>query len=380
MGIAHKSFIREILKVTEDSNIISFAGGLPNPAFFPVKEIAEAAAKIFEMDGRNVLQYSTTEGYLPLRKYIAERYLKRNGLKIHPDQILITNGSQQGLDLIGKAFLNKGDGVVIESPGYLGAIQAFSIYEPTFKSVSLLDDGIDIDMLKKTVRDEQIKLVYTVPTFQNPSGITYSRQKRKDVANILEKHDVIFIEDNPYYELRFAGEDLPLIRNFREENSILLGSFSKIVSPGLRLGWICTTNEIMEKIIIAKQASDLHSNYLAQRIVYQYLIDNDIDKHIIKIRDAYKIRRDLMVSMISEHFPEEIEFTKPEGGMFLWITLPDKISSLDLFEHAIKENVAFVPGNPFYVNGGGNNTLRLNFSNSDEEQIEIGIKRLANII
>ena len=380
MGIAHKSFIREILKVTEDSNIISFAGGLPNPAFFPVKEIAEAAAKIFEMDGRNVLQYSTTEGYLPLRKYIAERYLKRNGLKIHPDQILITNGSQQGLDLIGKAFLNKGDGVVIESPGYLGAIQAFSIYEPIFKSVSLLDDGIDIDMLKKTVRDEQIKLVYTVPTFQNPSGITYSRQKRKDVANILEKHDVIFIEDNPYYELRFAGEDLPLIRNFREENSILLGSFSKIVSPGLRLGWICTTNEIMEKIIIAKQASDLHSNYLAQRIVYQYLIDNDIDKHIIKIRDAYKIRRDLMVSMISEHFPEEIEFTKPEGGMFLWITLPDKISSLDLFEHAIKENVAFVPGNPFYVNGGGNNTLRLNFSNSDEEQIEIGIKRLANII
>ena len=380
MGIAHKSFIREILKVTEDSNIISFAGGLPNPAFFPVKEIAEAAAKIFEMDGRNVLQYSTTEGYLPLRKYIAERYLKRNGLKIHPDQILITNGSQQGLDLIGKAFLNKGDGVVIESPGYLGAIQAFSIYEPIFKSVSLLDDGIDIDMLKKTVRDEQIKLVYTVPTFQNPSGITYSRQKRKDVANILEKHDVIFIEDNPYYELRFAGEDLPLIRNFREENSILLGSFSKIVSPGLRLGWICTTNEIMEKIIIAKQASDLHSNYLAQRIVYQYLIDNDIDEHIIKIRDAYKIRRDLMVSMISEHFPEEIEFTKPEGGMFLWITLPEKISSLDLFEHAIKENVAFVPGNPFYVNGGGNNTLRLNFSNSDEEQIEIGIKRLANII
>lgn len=380
MGIAHKSFIREILKVTEDSNIISFAGGLPNPAFFPVKEIAEAAAKIFEMDGRNVLQYSTTEGYLPLRKYIAERYLKRNGLKIHPDQILITNGSQQGLDLIGKAFLNKGDGVVIESPGYLGAIQAFSIYEPIFKSVSLLDDGIDIDMLKKTVRDKQIKLVYTVPTFQNPSGITYSRQKRKDVANILEKHDVIFIEDNPYYELRFAGEDLPLIRNFREENSILLGSFSKIVSPGLRLGWICTTNEIMEKIIIAKQASDLHSNYLAQRIVYQYLIDNDIDEHIIKIREAYKIRRDLMVSMISEHFPEEIEFTKPEGGMFLWITLPEKISSLDLFEHAIKENVAFVPGNPFYVNGGGNNTLRLNFSNSDEEQIEIGIKRLANII
>lgn len=380
MSIAHKSFIREILKVTEDSNIISFAGGLPNPAFFPVKEIAEAAAKILETDGGNVLQYSSTEGYLPLRKYIAERYFLKNGLKIDPDQILITNGSQQGLDLIGKVFLNKGDRVIMESPGYLGAIQAFSMYEPIFESVSMLDDGIDIDMLEKTVRDKRIKLVYTVPTFQNPSGITYSTKKRKDVANILEKHDIILIEDNPYYELRFAGEDLPLIRNFLEDNSILLGSFSKTISPGLRLGWICTTNEIMEKIIISKQASDLHSNYLAQRIAYQYLIDNDIDEHIVKIRDAYKIRRDLMVSMISEHFPEEIEFTKPEGGMFLWITLPEKISSLDLFEYAIKENVAFVPGNPFYVNGGGNNTLRLNFSNSDEEQIEIGIKRLANII
>jgi len=380
MGITDKSFIREILKVTEDSNIISFAGGLPNPAFFPVNEIAEAAAKIFETDGENALQYNTTEGYLPLRKYIADRYLKRNGLKIDPDQILITNGSQQGLDLIGKAILNKGDNVVIESPGYLGAIQAFSLYEPIFNSVSLLDDGIDIDMLKKTIEDEPIKLVYTVPTFQNPSGITYSKQKRKDFANIVEKQDIIFVEDNPYYDLRFAGEDLPLIRNFLEDNSILLGSFSKIVSPGLRLGWICTNKEIMEKIIIAKQASDLHSNYLAQRIVYQYLIDNDIDEHLMKIRDAYRIRRDLMVSMIAENFPEEIEFTKPDGGMFLWITLPENISALDLFEHAIKEKVAFVPGNPFYVNGGGNNTLRLNFSNSDEEQIEIGIKRLAKIM
>jgi len=380
MGITDKSFIREILKVTENPNIISFAGGLPNPAFFPVEQIAEAAAKIFKIDGENALQYSSTEGYLPLRKYIAKRYLKRNGLILDPDQILITNGSQQGLDLIGKTFLNKRDKVVIESPGYLGAIQAFSLYEPIFYPVSLLDDGIDIDMLKKTIEDEQIKLIYTVPTFQNPSGITYSKQKRKDFANIVGKQDVIYVEDNPYYDLRFAGEDLPLIRNFLEDNSILLGSFSKIVSPGLRLGWICTNKEIMEKIIIAKQASDLHSNYLAQRIVYQYLIDNDIDEHLIKIREAYRIRRDLMVSMISEHFPEEIEFTKPEGGMFLWITLPEKISALDLFEHAIKENVAFVPGNPFYVNGGGNNTLRLNFSNSDEEQIEVGIKKLANII
>ena len=380
MGTTHKSFIREILKVTEDPKIISFAGGLPNPKFFPVKEIANASLKVLDEDGENVLQYSTTEGYLPLREYIAERYRKKKGLKVDPDEILITNGSQQGIDLIGKIFLDKGDQIVIERPGYLGAIQAFSMYEPIFQSIPLLDDGIDTNLLERTFRGNRIKLFYAVPNFQNPSGITYSRQRRRDVANILKKHNAIFVEDDPYGELRFIGEDLPSIRAYLEDNIILLGSFSKIITPGLRLGWICAKKDIMERIIVAKQASDLHSNYLSQRIVYQYLIDNDIDKHILKIRDAYKKRRDLMVSMIAEYFPEEIKYTKPEGGMFLWITLPEGISSLDLFDLAIKENVAFVPGKAFYVDGGGSNTLRLNFSNSDEEKIEEGIKRLANII
>nr|AAU85415.1 transcriptional regulator [uncultured archaeon GZfos12E1]QNO53898.1 aromatic-amino-acid aminotransferase 1 [Methanosarcinales archaeon ANME-1 ERB6] len=380
MGTTHKSFIREILKVTENPKIISFAGGLPNPKFFPVKEIANASLKVLEENGENVLQYSTTEGYLPLREYIAERYRKKNGLKVDPDEILITNGSQQGLDLIGKIFLDKGDQIVIERPGYLGAIQAFSMYEPIFQSIPLLDDGIDTELLEKTFMGNRIKLFYAVPNFQNPSGITYSRQRRRDVANILKEHDAIFVEDDPYGELRFIGEDLPSIRAYLEDDTILLGSFSKIITPGLRLGWVCAKRDIMERIIVAKQASDLHSNYLSQRIVHQYLIENDIDKHILKIRGAYKKRRDLMVSMIAEYFPEEIKYTKPEGGMFLWITLPDGISSLDLFDLAIKENVAFVPGNPFYVDGGGNNTLRLNFSNSDEEKIEEGIKRLANII
>jgi len=201
-----------------------------------------------------------------------------------------------------------------------------------------------------------------------------------DVANILKKHNAIFVEDDPYAELRFIGEYLPSIRAYLEDNVILLGSFSKIITPGLRLGWVCAKKDIMERIIVAKQASDLHSNYLSQRIVHQYLIDNDIDEHILKIRDAYKKRRDLMVSMIAENFPEEIKYTKPEGGMFLWITLPEGFSSLDLFDLAIKENVAFVLGNAFYVDRDGNNTLRLNFSNSDEERIEEGIKRLANII
>ena len=380
MGTTHKSFIREILRVTENPKTISFAGGLPNLKFFPVKEIANASLKVLEEDGENVLQYSTTEGYLPLREYIAERYRTKKGLTVDPDEILITNGSQQGIDLIGKVFLDKGDRIVIERPGYLGAIQALSMYEPIYQSIPLLDYGIDTDLLEKTFRWGGIKLFYTVPNFQNPSGITYSKQKRRDVADILEKHDAILIEDDPYGELRFIGEDLPSMRTYMEDNIILLGTFSKIIAPGLRLGWICAKKDIMEKIIIAKQASDLHSNQLSQRVIYQYLIDNDIDRHIMRIRDAYKKRRDLMVSMITEHFPDEIRCTEPEGGMFLWITLPERISSLDLFDLAIKENVAFVPGNAFYVDGGGNNTLRLNFSNSDEAKIEEGIKRLANII
>lgn len=380
MDTAHKSCIREILRVTENPETISFAGGLPNPKFFPVKEIANASSKVLEEDCANVLQYSTTEGYLPLREYIAERYRTKKGLKVGPDEILITNGSQQGIDLIGKVFLDKGDQIVMERPGYLGAIQALSMYEPIYRSIPLLDDGIDTDLLETTFRGGGIKLFYTVPNFQNPSGITYSGQKRRDVADILKKHGVIFIEDDPYGELRFIGEDLPSMGTYIEDNIILLGTFSKIIAPGLRLGWICAKKDIMERIIVAKQASDLHSNQLSQRVIYQYLIDNDIDRHIMRIRDAYKKRRDLMVSMITEHFPEEIRCTEPDGGMFLWITLPERISSLDLFNLAIQENVAFVPGNAFYVDGGGNNTLRLNFSNSDETKIEEGIERLANII
>ena len=367
-----KSFIREILKVTENPRVISFAGGLPNSRFFPVKEIKDAANKVLEEDGKNVLQYSTTEGYLPLREYIAKRYLDKKGLKISPDEILITNGSQQCLDLIGKTFLNKGDHVAIERPGYLGTIQAFSMFEPAFHSVPLLDDGIDTPFLEKTFDEHRIKMFSAVINFQNPSGITYSKQKRIELGEIIRDHNSSFIEDDPYGELRFMGVDLPSVRNYLEENTILLGSFSKIVSPGIRLGWMCARKEILDKTIVAKQAADLHSNNLSQRILYRYLIDNDLDEHIEKLRKAYKEQRDLMVSLIEEQFPE--------GGMFLWITLPENLSSMELFNQAIKENVAFVPGSPFYVGGGGENTLRLNFSNSDKEKIEEGIKRLAGII
>ncbi|TKJ33870.1 MAG: aspartate aminotransferase [Planctomycetes bacterium B3_Pla] len=377
MARTHKSFIREILKVTEDPKVISFAGGLPNPKFFPVEEIADAAGKVLAEDGRNALQYSTTEGYLPLREYIAGRYFSKKGLKVKPDEILITNGSQQGLDLIGKAFLNKGDRVVVERPGYLGALQAFAIYEPVFEPVPLLEDGIDTDSLEETLRTYKTKLFHAAVNFQNPSGITYSKDKRLQLARIFKDHGTVLVEDDPYGELRFTGQDLPSVRSYLEENVILLGSFSKIVAPGLRLGWICAKKDVMEKLIVAKQASDLHSNYLSQRIVFRYLTDHDIDEHIVKIREAYGRQRDWMVSMIEKYFPEEVEFTRPEGGMFLWVTLSEDVSALRLFDLAKKENVAFVPGSAFYVDGGGKNALRLNFSNSDEDEIEEGIKRLA---
>ncbi len=380
MANAHKSFIREILKVTADPEVISFAGGLPNPKFFPVKGLADAAARVLADDGENSLQYCTTEGYPPLRQYVAEWYSMKKGLEVTPDEILITNGSQQGLDLIGKVFVNAGDRVIIERPGYLGAIQAFSIFEPVFVPVPLQEDGIDTELLEKSLDMNEVKLFHTVVNFQNPSGITYSKEKRLELAEIFKDRDTILVEDDPYGELRFAGDDLPSISSHLQGNVILLGSFSKIVAPGLRLGWICAPEDVMEKVIVAKQASDLHSNYFSQRIVHRYLSDHNIDEHIARIRKAYKNQRDQMVSSIEKHFPEEVEFTRPEGGMFLWVTLPEGVSSLRLFDLAGGENVAFVPGSAFYVDEGGKNTLRLNFSNSSEDQIEEGIKRLAKVM
>ncbi|MCU0822083.1 MAG: PLP-dependent aminotransferase family protein [Spirochaetes bacterium] len=371
-----RSFIREILKVTADPDIISFAGGLPSRDSFPVREITEACVRVLNEDGKTALQYSTSEGYPPLRKFIADRYMAKHNLHVDPDDIIITNGSQQGLDLIGKTLLNEGDHIGIENPGYLGAIQAFSLYKSKFIPVPLLDDGIDIDIFKKTVNSRNIKLFYSVPDFQNPSGISWSAKKRAAAAEIINDRGTLFIEDNPYGELRFIGADLPLIKGMTGDKTILLGSFSKIVAPGFRMGWICVSKNIMDKIIIAKQASDLHSNYFTQRILHQYLVDNDIDAHIAQIRKVYGRQRNAMVNMIEKHFPEEVLCTKPEGGMFLWVTLPERLSSMELFEIAIKEKVAFVPGIPFYTEGGGGNTMRLNFSNTDEGLIEEGISRL----
>ena len=380
VGKVKKSYIREILKVTQHPEVISFAGGLPNPDTFPVNEISKASQKVLESDGKNVLQYSTTEGYEPLRQYICDRYYKRYKLKVDPSEILITTGSQQALDLIGKVFLDKEDSVVIEKPGYLGAIQSLSVFEPNFVSVTLEEDGICIKELKEAISKYNPKLYYAVTNFQNPSGLTYSQEKLENVAEILKDTDTIMIADDPYGELRYSGEEVPSIRNFIKENSILLGSFSKIAAPGLRLGWVCANHEIMDKLITAKQAADLHTSYFSQRVLYQYLIDNDLDEHIAEIRELYKNQQGIMLNAIKEYFPPEVKFTSPEGGMFLWVTLPEGISALSLLDECAKANVAFVPGDPFYVDTENVNTMRLNYTNSTEEEIITGIKRLASVI
>ena len=375
-----RSFIREILKVANDGSVISFAGGLPNRNLFPVEELKAATNKLFDEAGKDILQYSESEGYLGLREWIASRYKEKKGININPQNILITTGSQQALDLLGKIFLNEEDNVILEKPGYLGAIQAFSVYKPRFIQIPLESYGINLDILEKTVEKHSIKLFYCVPNFQNPSGITYSTENRSKIADILELKQTILVEDDPYGELRFWGEDKPSFYKFLPEKTVLLGSFSKTVVPSFRVGWIVANDDIMDKMVVAKQASDLHTNYFGQRIIHQYLQDNDIDQHIVKIREAYGQQRDAMVKAIEEYFPQGITYTKPEGGMFLWVTLPEGLSALKVFEQAIKNKVAFVPGDPFYIGEKNVNTMRLNFSCADEDTIRTGIERLGRIL
>ncbi|MUM76923.1 aminotransferase class I/II-fold pyridoxal phosphate-dependent enzyme [Pseudodesulfovibrio sp. F-1] len=379
MGTVHRSFIREILKVTADPEIISFAGGLPNPELFPVAAMDKAAHEVFSTIGASALQYSTTEGDAGLRAIIARRYKENRGLDVDPDSILITTGSQQILDMVAKVFIDRGDKVVIERPGYLGAIQAFSLFEPEFVSVSLEPDGPDLAELEAAFR-AGAKCFYSVPNFQNPSGVSYSLAKRQAVARLLDEYGVLFVEDDPYGELRFMGDDLPSIFSLRKNPGILCGSFSKIAAPGFRLGWLVADRAVLDKLVIAKQAADLHTSTVAQAIMRRYLETNDIEGHVALIRERYGSQREVMVEMIRRYFPPEVSIIEPEGGMFLWATMPRGASSMDLFDAAIKDKVAFVPGQPFHVDGTGDNTLRLNFSNSDAPRIEEGIRRLGRSI
>ena len=375
-----RSFIREILKVGLDPTVISFAGGLPNREFFPVEELREATTTVFDNHVRDILQYGHSEGCLELREHISQRYRKKLNLDIAVDNILITSGSQQGLDLLGKTLLNDGDGLIIEEPGYLGAIQAFSIYKPTFLPVSVSEEGMDLEKLRQTAASENPKLMYTVPNFQNPSGISYTEENRRGISDILEGTNTLLIEDDPYVDLRFTGQSKISFKTLLPDNTILLGSFSKIIVPGFRLGWLVAPTHIMKKLIVAKQATDLHTTHFTQSIILQYLKKNDIDDHINRIIKAYGNQCQAMLDAIGKYFPKSVRYTKPEGGMFLWVELPQNITSLELFELAVKDKVVFVPGDPFYVNKTGTNTLRLNFSCVDEDTIATGIQRLGNAI
>lgn len=371
-----RSFIREILKVSLDPEIISFAGGLPNKNYFPVEAVRDAADQVFATVGADALQYSNSEGLRELRELIADRYRKRQGLNISPDSILITNGSQQGLDLLGKVLLNPGDAVLIEEPGYLGAIQSLSVYQPAFHPVAVGPGGIDTAMLEQQSLATGAKLLYAVPNFQNPSGVTYSDQVRRRVAVLAESNGFLIVEDDPYGELRFAGAPQPPIYHHAPERTVLLGSFSKTVAPGFRLGWLVAPQPLYGKLLVAKQASDLHTSSLNQYLLCQYLRNNDLDDHVRRIIEAYGRQCRAMVAAAGCHLPAEVRLWEPEGGMFLWGELPSGMDAMRLFEYAVREKVVFVPGAPFFTNGKGASTFRLNYSCSEPEAIERGMERL----
>jgi len=375
------SFIRNILKVTDSPEVISFAGGLPNPISFPLAELQEAINRAIELNGSKVFQYSSTAGYLPLRQYIADKYNRTHNLNITANDVLLTTGSQQALSLIAQVTINNGDGIIIEEPGYLGAIQSFSMSEPTFYPVTLEQDGLNLEELESALKQPNVKFIYTVPNFQNPTGLTYTAERREQVYNLIKDHDVILVEDDPYGELRFEGEHLPYIAAGKTENSVVLGSFSKTVTPGMRLGFIISKNkELMEHLETAKQASDLHTNIFSQYAIYEYLTHNEYKEHVNKIIELYREQSKIMLGALQEYFPSDVSFTVPQGGMFIWVTLNNGMTALEFFNKAMEVDVAFVPGDPFYTSKTDVNTLRLNYTNSSPEVLVEGIKRLANIL
>ena len=382
MSALRASEIREILKVTQRPEVISFAGGLPAPETFPIEQIKEANRVVLEESGRKALQYSTTEGFDPLRKWIANRMNSTIGTSLEYDNILITHGSQQGLDLMGKIFLNKDDVVLCESPTYLAAISAFKSYECKFIEVPTDKDGMIPEELERIIKTTpNVKLIYTIPTFQNPTGVTWTLERRKAIVNVADKYNKIIIEDNPYGELRFNGENLPSLQSFdKTGNVVCFGTFSKIFCPGYRIAWVAAHKEIIEKLVIVKQSTDLQCNTSAQMVISKYLELNDIDKHIEGIRKLYKKRCELALKTMEEEFPECIEFNKPDGGLFTWVKLPEKINARDLLQKCLEKNVAFVPGGPFFPNGGHENYFRINYSNMPEERIVEGLKIIGQVI
>ncbi len=379
------SVIRELLKLTELPEIISFAGGLPAPEVFPLERFREASNTVLENFGPQSLQYSTTEGHRPLREMIA-RHISRFSSEVSADNVLITSGSQQALDFVGRLFVNRGDYIVVESPTYLGALQAWNAYGAQYIPVRADEHGMIVDELEAALRVGP-KFIYVLPNFQNPSGSTLSLERRKQLIRIADKYGVPIIEDDPYGQLRYEGEHIPSIVALDSEyrgpngghysgNVIYLSTFSKLLAPGLRLGWVIAPSEVIQKLVMSKQAADLHTSSFNQYIAFEAAKGGFLDEHVKVIRATYKERRDVMIEMMEEMFPAGVTWRKPKGGMFLWSILPEGMDSAEVLKRAIEKKVAFVPGEAFHPLGGGRNTMRLNFSYSSPETIREGIARL----
>lgn len=364
--------IREILKLTQQPDIISFAGGMPSAEAFPEKELKEIALEVI---GKGVLQYGTSEGYGPLRELVV-KWVEAKGIKATVDQVLILSGSQQGIDLLAKSFINPGDLISLENPTYLAALQIFNVYQGKFDAIETDSQGPLPESLKRSL-ELNPKLLYLVPTFQNPTGITISEGRRKELAAIIENYPTVVVEDDPYGDLRYSGEPVNAIKSLLpDDRSVYLGSFSKIISPGLRVGFAVGPEEIIRKLTVGKQTTDVHTSNLSQAMVFEFCNRGYMKSHLERIKGIYKEKRDLMVEQIKEHFPKEVQFDIADGGLFLWLKLPQNISTTELLRETVKDKVAFIPGESFFPLGGGGNTMRLNFSNPSLEDISAGIKRL----
>ncbi len=384
------SVIRELLKFAELPEIISFAGGFPAPDVFPTEEIAEACNRVLKENGKTALQYGSTEGFLPLRELIA-RHTERYAMKVSTDNIMITSGSQQALDLLGRIFINRGDRILVESPTYLGALQAWNAYGAEYVSVPSDEHGMITESLEVALRFGP-KFIYLLPNFQNPTGATLPLERRMKIIEMADRYGVPIIEDDPYGQLRFEGDHIPpvvhLDNTFRSNsngstysgNVIYLSTFSKTLSPGLRLAWIIAPAEVIRKLVLAKQGADLHTATFNQMIAHEVAKGGFLDQHIKVIRETYLERRNVMLDTLVESMPEGVKWTHPEGGLFLWATMPEYIDSAELLRIALEEKVAFVPGGPFHPDGRGHNTMRLNFSFCKPETINEGIARLGRVV
>ena len=380
-----RSMIRELLKLSQKPGIISFGGGFPAPDSFPIEEIKEITNEILTEEGAQALQYGATEGDNDLRELMVKRY-QEQGIKVDMENLVILTSSQQGLDLVPKIFINPGDKIICGLPSYLGGLSAFSNYGAKLVGVELDEKGMSAEKLEAALeamkqKGEKPKFIYVIPDFQNPAGITMPKDRRLEILALAKKYDVLILEDSPYRELRFTGTPQPMLYDLDSSGHVMtLGTFSKIFAPSFRIGWILAHPDIIDKIVKAKQATDLCTSPLVQKIAFRYINKGYFDVNLKKIIESYRVKREVMLNSLKEFMPAGVTWTEPEGGLFLFVTLPEYIDAEELFKVAIEQNVAFVPGTAFYCDGGGKNTMRINFSYITQEQTKEGIKRLGNAI